>query len=281
MSKAEHSRELLHGAAYGFSAGVELPLVVPGLAGATRRHRSRAFRFLGRCGRLRSCRGRRRRGRLAIRWPSRRARIAQFGLCAAFGFLPLNASPPCLAQNTAIKQTTIQIEAVMMVIFVNTSPALAPKALEPPMPPSAPARPPPRPRCTRTSRIKKIARNEIDQAGNVGRHVDGVRLHIGIVGRDVPPTGDPEPADNDGHQHRPGRQQAPPDELAPALAIRPEQPGMWRRHGRTGPFPPGLRPCAEPSRTASAASFSAGLSHGAAPAPRPCRHGSGSTADWP
>jgi hypothetical protein len=83
---------------------------------------------------------------------------------AAFGFAALNASPPCFAQNTAIKQTAIQIEAVIIVIFVNTSPAFAPNALEPPIPPNAPARPPPRPRCTRTSRIKKIARNESNKA---------------------------------------------------------------------------------------------------------------------
>ena len=38
--------------------------------------------------------------------------------------------------------------AVTIVIRVNTSPAFAPNALEPPIPPSAPANPPPRPRCT-------------------------------------------------------------------------------------------------------------------------------------
>lgn len=57
-----------------------------------------------------------------------------------------SASPWCFAHISAIRQIAIQIEAVMMVIRVKTSPALAPNALEPPIPPSAPARPPPRPR---------------------------------------------------------------------------------------------------------------------------------------
>ena len=48
----------------------------------------------------------------------------------------------------------------MIVMRVNMSPAFAPNALEPPMPPRAPAKPPPRPRCTSTSRIKKIAKND-------------------------------------------------------------------------------------------------------------------------
>jgi hypothetical protein len=73
------------------------------------------------------------------------------------GVLP-SASPRCLAQNKASKQTPIQIEAVTIVMRVNTSPAFAPKALEPPAPPSAPANPPPRPRCTSTSNTKKIAK---------------------------------------------------------------------------------------------------------------------------
>ena len=48
----------------------------------------------------------------------------------------------------------IQTAATTMVIFVNRSPALVPKALCPPMPPKAPARPPPRPCWINTNRIK-------------------------------------------------------------------------------------------------------------------------------
>jgi hypothetical protein len=71
-----------------------------------------------------------------------------------------STSPWCFDQNSAIKQIAIQIDAVMIVIRVKTSPAFAPNALDPPMPPNAPANPPPRPRCTSTRRIKKIARND-------------------------------------------------------------------------------------------------------------------------
>jgi hypothetical protein len=77
-----------------------------------------------------------------------------------------SASPLFSAQNKAIKQTAIQMDAVMIVIRVNTSPAFAPNALEPPMPPSAPANPPPRPRCTSTSKIKKIANRDKTMAKN-------------------------------------------------------------------------------------------------------------------
>jgi len=58
----------------------------------------------------------------------------------------VNASPWCFAQNKAIKQKTIEIDAVTIVIRVKISPAFAPNALDPPMPPRAPASPPPRPR---------------------------------------------------------------------------------------------------------------------------------------
>jgi hypothetical protein len=75
-----------------------------------------------------------------------------------------NASPRCFAQNRANKQSTIQIDAEMIVMRVNTSPALAPNALDPPMPPNAPASPPPRPRCTRTSKIKNIANSDNTRA---------------------------------------------------------------------------------------------------------------------
>ena len=51
--------------------------------------------------------------------------------------------PRWLAQYTAATQTAIQIAAVTIVMRVNTSPALAPNALEPPAPPNAPAKPPP------------------------------------------------------------------------------------------------------------------------------------------
>jgi hypothetical protein len=78
----------------------------------------------------------------------------------------LKASLRWSAQKYAMMLTAIQIEAVTIVIRVNTSPAFAPNALEPPMPPSAPASPPPRPRCTRTSRIRKMARKERSRAKN-------------------------------------------------------------------------------------------------------------------
>lgn len=78
----------------------------------------------------------------------------------AAGFALPSTSPWCLDQKRATRQNAIQIDAVMTVMRVKMSPAFAPNALEPPMPPSAPARPPPRPRCTSTSKIKKIARND-------------------------------------------------------------------------------------------------------------------------
>ncbi len=71
-----------------------------------------------------------------------------------------STSPWCFDQNSAIKQNTIQIDAVTIVMRVNMSPAFAPNALDPPIPPRAPAKPPPRPRCTSTSRIKKIAKKD-------------------------------------------------------------------------------------------------------------------------
>jgi hypothetical protein len=96
------------------------------------------------------------------------------------GFAELKASPLCFAHINAVKQTTIQIDAVMIVMRVNTSPALAPNALEPPIPPSAPASPPPRPRCTSTNKIKKIARSERTMANNGPM----VSLLIGLAKRD-------------------------------------------------------------------------------------------------
>ena len=50
--------------------------------------------------------------------------------------------------------SAIQIAAVIMVTRVKTSPALVPKALEPPAPPKAPARPPPLPRWIRTRQMR-------------------------------------------------------------------------------------------------------------------------------
>src|SRR3954452_23532777 len=49
----------------------------------------------------------------------------------------------------------IQMSAVIIVTRVKTSPALVPKALEPPAAPKAPARPPPLPRWIRTRQIMK------------------------------------------------------------------------------------------------------------------------------
>ena len=48
----------------------------------------------------------------------------------------------------------IQPAATLIVILVKTSPALVPKALEPPTPPKAPARPPPLPRWIRMMQIR-------------------------------------------------------------------------------------------------------------------------------
>ena len=48
----------------------------------------------------------------------------------------------------------IQTSAVIIVTRVKMSPALVPKALEPPMPPKAPASPPPLPRWIRTRQIR-------------------------------------------------------------------------------------------------------------------------------
>ena len=49
----------------------------------------------------------------------------------------------------------IQTDAVITVIRVKMSPALVPKALEPPTPPKAPASPPPLPRWIRIRQIRK------------------------------------------------------------------------------------------------------------------------------
>src|SRR6202161_2711811 len=57
---------------------------------------------------------------------------------------------------TRIIAWAIQIAAVLIVTRVETSPALVPKALEPPVPPKAPASPPPLPRWIRTRQIRKI-----------------------------------------------------------------------------------------------------------------------------
>jgi hypothetical protein len=83
---------------------------------------------------------------------------SEAGVPGAFD-LP-STSPWCFDQKSAIKQNTIQIEAVTIVMRVKISPAFAPNALEPPMPPSAPAKPPPRPRCTSTRRTRKIANRD-------------------------------------------------------------------------------------------------------------------------
>lgn len=60
-------------------------------------------------------------------------------------------------------QKKIQTSAVMIVTRVNTSPALVPNALWPPMPPKAPASPPPLPCWIKTSAI----RNKDDNVNNV------------------------------------------------------------------------------------------------------------------
>lgn len=63
----------------------------------------------------------------------------------------------------ASMQKKIQTNAVMIVTRVNTSPALVPKALCPPMPPKAPAKPPPLPCWINTKAIK----NSDERTNNV------------------------------------------------------------------------------------------------------------------
>ena len=56
--------------------------------------------------------------------------------------------------------------ATMTVIQVNTSPVLAPKALDPPAPPNAPENPPPRPFCNKITniRIKQVKTRKLPKA---------------------------------------------------------------------------------------------------------------------
>lgn len=70
---------------------------------------------------------------------------------------PAKPFPGVDSTLTAKMQSRIQNAATPMVMRVNKSPALAPKALWPPMPPNAPAKPPPRPRCSKTIMIKNAA----------------------------------------------------------------------------------------------------------------------------
>jgi hypothetical protein len=58
-----------------------------------------------------------------------------------------------LVRTTSSINDRIQPIATPIVIFVNTSPALVPNALEPPTPPNAPAKPPPLPRWIRMMQI--------------------------------------------------------------------------------------------------------------------------------
>jgi hypothetical protein len=55
-------------------------------------------------------------------------------------------------------QRIIHTQTAIAVILVKISPALTPKALEPPAPPNAPANPPPRPRCKRMIRMMNVER---------------------------------------------------------------------------------------------------------------------------
>ena len=64
--------------------------------------------------------------------------------------------------------STIQTTAMIIVTRVKTSPALVPKALEPPTPPKAPARPPPLPRWIRTRQIRNSEVSD-DQDVRAGR----------------------------------------------------------------------------------------------------------------
>src|SRR3990172_10664033 len=72
------------------------------------------------------------------------------------------------SSKTKLLQTvsTTNTPATITVIQVNTSPVLAPKALEPPAPPKAPEKPPPRPFCNRITsiRIKQIKTKKLPNA---------------------------------------------------------------------------------------------------------------------
>src|SRR5262249_43932798 len=67
--------------------------------------------------------------------------------------LPQADSVRRLVRTTSSINDRIQPIATPIVIFVNTSPALVPNALEPPTPPNAPAKPPPLPRWIRMMQI--------------------------------------------------------------------------------------------------------------------------------
>ena len=78
---------------------------------------------------------------------------------------------PSLRILTEAAQRMIQKAATKIVIRVNRSPALVPKALWPPSPPNAPAKPPPRPRWISTSRIKNTDvtnNNTMNKAASIG-----------------------------------------------------------------------------------------------------------------
>lgn len=75
--------------------------------------------------------------------------------CWASRFLSLSAVDSLLGfiSKTRALPSTNQTKKTTTVIFVKTSPARVPNALDPPSPPRAPASPPPRPRWTKMTRI--------------------------------------------------------------------------------------------------------------------------------
>jgi hypothetical protein len=108
------------------------------------------------------------------------------GSSASPGAGPSSSSIPSVATSSTLLATgtgalknaidkalnRIQITAVTIVIRVNVSPALAPKALWPPMPPNAPVNPPPRPCCTKINRIMNNDDRANKTAMNVMANVD-------------------------------------------------------------------------------------------------------------
>ena len=123
-------------------------------------------RWPGRAALRRDRRRRRWRGWSGCCWRDRCRRRGRSGAsCAGVaggvaGFTTsVGGGAPCdfligFSTFSAAIDSRIQIAATTIVIRVNRSPALVPKALWPPMPPKAPVKPPPRPRWTRITRIR-------------------------------------------------------------------------------------------------------------------------------
>ena len=95
-------------------------------------------------------------GALSVRSRSRALRLAgRLGRGGGRVSSPSSRPDLRLVMTTRSMAIRIQTAAVTTVIFVKVSPALVPKALEPPTPPNAPASPPPLPRWIRIRQIRK------------------------------------------------------------------------------------------------------------------------------